>query len=85
MQRVDVIWEDAKYGHLHIYVTLNGYGEAVVVFVEPRNLAIVESHPYDEFVETLPEILRRPFEEARQKLIEKGAPPPWKRVPMITR
>jgi len=85
MQKVDVIWEDAKYGHLHVYVALDGYGETVVVFVEPRNLTIVETHPYDEFVEKLPEALRDPFEKARRQLVEGRMPPPWKRAPAIAR
>jgi len=80
MQRVDIIWDDTEHGHLHVYVALNGYGEPVVVFIEPKNLGIVEMHPYEEFVERLPEILRRLFEEAYRKLIEGRMPPPWKRV-----
>jgi len=80
MEKVDVIWEDKNHGHVHVYVALDGYGEAVVVFVEPRNLTIVETHPYDEFVQSQPEILRRVFENAYRKLMSERAPPPWKRV-----
>jgi len=82
MQKVDVIWEDAKHGHLHVYVALDGYGDVVVVFVEPRNLTMVETYPYDEFVEKLPEVLRGPFEKAYRRLMEGRMPPPWKRVPV---
>jgi len=85
MQRVRVIWTDEKYGHLHPYVAFNDYGEVVVMFVEPGNLAVVEMHPFEEFIETLPEILKGPFEKARQQLVEGRMPPPWKRVPAVTR
>ena len=83
MQKVNVIWDDSEYGHLHIYVSYDSYGEVVVIFIEPKNLGIVKTYPYDEFVEMLPEILKRPFEEARRQLLERGAPPPWTRVPSV--
>jgi len=85
MQKVNIVWDDSEYGHLHVYVSYDGYGVVVVVFIEPKNLGIVKTYPYDEFVESLPEILRRPFEEAYRRLVSEHTPPPWKRASAITR
>jgi len=68
MQKVEVVWADEIYGHFHVYLDLDRNGRVVVLIVEPRNLSVVKSYPYEEFVENLPEALKMPFKEALKKL-----------------
>jgi len=80
MEMVNVIWEDETHGHVHVYVSLDGHG-AVVLFVDPQTHSAIRLYQFDAFVNKLPEILRKPFLEAYERLMAgRGTPKPTRAI-----